>query len=115
MMDWSVFDDILNQIDAKIHNGSSNDKEDIEFELREVMDLRGAFEGVRHELYSVRKCGLPDFIRGDFVRDKFNGKSFYVVDAEVQEGSEGYEWFYRSGFYFIPQSDLELVKPRGVV
>lgn len=115
MMDWSTFDDILDQIDAKIHRVSCDDKDEIEFELREVMDLRGAYEGVRHELYSVRKCGLPEFVRRDYVRDKYNGKSFYVTDAEVSEGDNGFEWHYRSGFYFIPQSDLELVKPRGVL
>lgn len=113
MTDWDSVEDLLTRIDAKIH-GASNDKDDVEFELREVMDLRGVFEGVRHELFSVRKCSVPEFTRGDMVRDKFNGKSFYVTDAEVQEGSDGYEWFYRAGFYFIPQSDLELVKPRGV-
>lgn len=113
MMDWSTVEDLLTSIDAKIH-GAGNDEEDVEFELREVMDLRGAFEGVRHELYHVRVCGMPEFTRKDLVRDKFNGKSFYVTDAEVSEGSNGFEWFYRSGAYFIPQSDLELVKPRGV-
>lgn len=114
MTDWATVEDLLTRIDAKIH-GISNDEEDVEFELREVMDLRGAFEGVRHELYQVRVCGIPGFTRGDFVRDKFNGKSFYVTDAEVSEGDNGYEWHYRTGFFFIPQSDLELVKPRGVV
>lgn len=113
MTDWASVEDLLTRIDAKIH-GVGNDAEDVEFELREVMDLRGAFEGVRHELYNVRVCGMPAFTRRDLVRDKFNGKSFYVTDAEVSEGSDGYEWFYRSGLYFIPQSDLELVKPRGV-
>lgn len=114
MTDWATVEDLLTRIDAKIH-GISNDEEDVEFELREVMDLRGAFEGVRHELYHVRVCGMPIFTRGDFVRDKFNGKSFYVTDAEVSEGTDGFEWHYRTGFFFIPQSDLELVKPRGVV
>lgn len=114
MTDWATVEDLLTRIDAKIH-GIGNDEEDVEFELREVMDLRGAFEGVRHELYHVRKCGIPAFNRRDLVCDKFNGKSFYVTDAEVTEGSDGYEWHYRNGFYFIPQSDLELVKPRGVV
>lgn len=113
MTDWATVEDLLTRIDAKIH-GISNDEEDVEFELREVMDLRGAFEGVRHELYHVRVCGMPSFTRGDFVRDKFNGKSFYVTDAEVSEGGDGFEWHYRTGFFFIPQSDLELVKPRGV-
>lgn len=114
MMDWDTIDDIITRIDAKIH-GAGDDEADVEFELREVMDLRGAFEGVRHELYNVRMCKTPEFTRGDYVRDRFNGKSFFVTDAEVSEGSDGYEWFYRSGFYFIPQSDLELVKPRGIL
>jgi|AGFS01.1.fsa_nt_gi hypothetical protein len=114
MMDCATMDDIITRIDAKIHGGMNDDEAEIEFELREVMDLRGAFEGVRHELFHVRKCGIPAFVAKDLVRDKFNGKSFYVTDAEVTEGDNGFEWHYRSGFYFIPQSDLELVKPRGV-
>lgn len=113
-MEWATVEDLLTRIDAKIH-GVGSDGEDVEFELREVMDLRGALEGVRHELYHVRKCGLPAFVTGDLVRDTYNGKSFRITDAEVTEGDNGYEWTYRVGFYFIPQSDLELVKPRGVL
>lgn len=114
MTDWSTVEELLTRIDAKIH-GNGDDEEDVEFELREVMDLRGAYEGVRHELYSVRSCGMPAFVAKDLVRDKFNGKTFYVTDAEVSEGRNGYEWHYRQGFYFIPESDLELVKPRGII
>lgn len=114
MLDWSTVEDMLTRIDAKIH-GVSNDEEDVVFELREIMDLRGAVEGVRHELYHVRKCGMPAFVCGDLVRDIHNGKSFTVTDAEVMENQDGFEWTYRVGFYFIPQSDLELIKPRGVV
>lgn len=112
-MDLGNMDDILTRIDAKIH-GANNDDEDIEFELRDIMDLRGVAENLRVELYNVRKCSTPKFTAGDYVRDTHNGKSFYISDTEVSEGDNGYEWHYRCGFYFIPESDLELVKPRGV-
>lgn len=115
MMDWYTVEEILTRIDAKIYNGSADDEAEVEFELREVMDLRGAFEGVRHELYGVRVCGLSSFVAGDYVKDTVNGKAFYVTNAEVSEGDNGFEWHYRMGAYFIPQSDLELIKPRGVV
>ena len=112
MTDWSTMDEILTRIDSKLHGGG-DDEEDVEFELRDIAALRGAFSDLTGELYSVRKCGIPAFITGDLVMDIFNGKSFKVSDAEVSEGDNGYEWHYRLGFYFIPQSDLELVKPRG--
>lgn len=115
MMDWNTVEDILTRIDAKIHNGAADDEAEVEFELREVMDLRGALEGTRHELYHLRKCGIPAFTRGDFIQDKVNGRSFYVTNAEVSEGDNGYEWFYLCGAYLVPESDLELVKPRGVI
>jgi len=112
-MDTGTIDDILTRIDAKIH-GATNDEEDVEFELRDIMDLRGVCDTLSRELFGVRKCSMPKFIAGDEVRDKQSCVSFYVSDAEVSEGSNGYEWNYRRGFYFIPESDLELVKPRGV-
>lgn len=108
MIDNLSMEDILQELETTYPGFADDD----------VIDYPiGRLKGILHEaietremLRSVREVGLAKFKIGDVVKDMFSGKTFTIVGAEITEGDKGYEWFYRKGIYYIPESDLELIK-----
>ncbi|QYC52596.1 hypothetical protein [Salmonella phage SSBI34] len=108
MIDGLSMEDILQELDMTYPGFDDDD----------VIDYPiGRLKGILHEAIStqqslrgVREVGLAKFKIGDLVKDNFSGKTFKVTHAEITEGDKGYEWFYRKGIYYIPESDLELIK-----
>lgn len=74
-------------------------------------------EDYRQDLFASRVVGISKFSPGDVVRDTLSGKEFEITtghtgphpDPEVKK----HVWWYKRGFYFISEIDLELVKPRS--
>lgn len=70
-------------------------------------------EAYRKELCGVRTAGLSLFVSGDTVKDEVTGNSFEVTTAQVEFIDGKYQWMYKKGFYWIPESDLIMQVPGG--
>lgn len=107
-------EDILLELDTDYPNGDDTDI--VEIPLGRIRAILNTGECYRKELYQRNVMGMPRFAVGDYVRDLYLNKTFMVQSAHVsQNGDEGYCWFYQRGGYFIPETDLELVKPRSSI
>lgn len=78
--------------------------------LAYLKDILALGEAYRKELYGVRVTGLPKFVAGDMVKDKFGDIVFEITTAQVELHEEEYKWMYRRGIYWIPEEDLEEVQ-----
>lgn len=112
-MKSSEIDEVLTRIDAQLYR-MSEDEEDTDFilSLEDVLALRAITKEFSRQLVGIRSLGLPKYVKEDFVEDITLGNKWYISNAEVLDGINGMEWHYRYGFYWIPESDIKILKPR---
>lgn len=110
MNDELSMEDILQEIESTYPGFSDDDV--IEFPIGRLKEVLHEGISVTDALRGTRRAGMPKFNIGDTVSDTFTNKMFKVVGAEVMEGDKGYEWFYRYGGYYLPESDLILIKTK---